>query len=314
MDALQTVRLAADTYCGRAAGAGAQAGIAVVTGSVTGARFRVTKGSGASSSEAGSGSQRRGTLLQATDVAVHFGGVRAVDGVSISVSEGELLGLVGPNGSGKSTMLGVLSGLTRLTTGTLEFRGVRYDQYRPARVAGLGIARTFQTVRLVARLSAVGNVMLGADRGAGRTRPRVTRPRTWFGLEADTRRAACEALELVGMSDYAKAVVTDLPYGLQRKVEIARALASRPDILLLDEPVAGMSQGEREALSALIKQLSEQGLTQVLVEHDVGMVTSLCPRVVVLDQGRVIAEGPPRTVMQTPQVRDAYLGGDYAEA
>jgi ABC-type branched-subunit amino acid transport system ATPase component len=116
------------------------------------------------------------------------------------------------------------------------------------------------------------------------------------------------------MSDYAKAVVTDLPYGLQRKVEIARALASRPDILLLDEPVAGMSQGEREALSALIKQLSEQGLTQVLVEHDVGMVTSLCPRVVVLDQGRVIAEGPPRTVMQTPQVRDAYLGGDYAEA
>jgi len=247
-------------------------------------------------------------ILTATDIKVHFGGVRALDGVSLSLEPGELLGIVGPNGSGKSTLLGALSRLTRITDGSLELDGQRYDRIRPAAVARMGLSRTFQTVRLLPRFSVLENVMLGADqpslRGARSTS-------TWRsrGSEKHATDAAMEALERIHLADIRQANPADLPYGVQRKVEIARALVRQPSVLLYDEPIAGMSRSERDEIADLMVELAEQGLSQILVEHDIGMVVRICRRLIVLDLGKKIADGPSTDVITMPEVRDAYLGG-----
>jgi len=255
----------------------------------------------------------REPVLDVDQVSVHFGGVKAVHELSLALADGELVGLVGPNGSGKSTLLGAISRLTAINAGQLSIVGQRYDHESPAAAARLGIARTFQTVRLLPRLSVLDNVMLGSNQAfrledGTRWLARLTSIRS---RERLLEQSARDALDRVGLGYLARARPGGLPYGLQRKVEIARALASDPKLLLLDEPTAGMSRTERDEIGALISQLSREGLAEILVEHDVTMMVNACPRLVVMSQGQIIADGDARSVVRLPSVQEAYLGGDY---
>jgi branched-chain amino acid transport system ATP-binding protein len=248
-------------------------------------------------------------LLDVTDVKVHFGGVRAVDGVSLKLEAG-VYGLVGPNGSGKSTLLGALSRMTNLTSGELCFEGHHYQDRSVAHTARMGIGRTFQTVRLLPSLSVRENVMLGADARlygqsviASWIAPWRTRR-----CEQACREAADEAitrLDLNGLEDRPTGL---LPYGTQRRVEIARALAAHPKLLLFDEPTAGMNREERDKIGQVMRQIHADGVTQVLVEHDMQMITDVCDHVFVMNFGKVIAEGTAETVVQNREVQEAYLG------
>ena len=250
------------------------------------------------------------TLLKLEDVRVSFGGVHALDGVTMEFPQGIACGVIGPNGSGKTTLLGVISRLTPLTTGRLSFEGVDYSATPAFVPSQLGIARTFQSVRLLPMLSVRMNVMVGAASTAATRGP----VRNWVNLlraRRDGREAgavADEMLERVGLQRYANAVPQDLPYGLQRRVEIARALATQPKLLLLDEPMAGMNRSEREDISALLAELLREGLTQIFVEHDLSMIYRVCETSYALDFGKVIASGSPRSVANEPVVREAYLG------
>jgi len=249
-------------------------------------------------------------LLEVQDAAVHFGGVKALDGVSLTIEPGTLCGMIGPNGSGKSTLLGAISRLTNLTSGRLILEGQEYTRVAPHRANAVGIARTFQTVRLLESMTVLGNVMVGAatravQRGALSNWLFVTR--AWADNRG-ARRGAERALERVGMTEFADAYPQDLPYGRQRHVEIARALASEPRLLLLDEPTAGMNHAERDEVGDLLMALSAGGLTQVLVEHDLAMIHRVCSHTFALNFGKVIASGTPSEVSRTEPVREAYLG------
>lgn len=239
-----------------------------------------------------------------------FGGVRALDGVTMAIEDGVCCGIIGPNGSGKTTLLGAVTRLTKLSGGRIFFEEKEYSGLSPARTARLGIARTFQTVRLLPTLTVTKNVMVGAASAAGARRPIANVARLATAV-SDNRKAqigAEQALERVGMLDHGASLPQDLPYGLQRRVEIARALAAAPKLLLLDEPMAGMSGTERLNIAALLQELKQQGLTQVLVEHDLEMIHRVCDTCYALDFGRVIAEGPSYQVAAQPVVREAYLG------
>lgn len=249
-------------------------------------------------------------LLDIQDVAVAFGAVRAVDGVSLTVPRGVVCGLIGPNGSGKTTLLGVISRLVPIQAGRLRFDGTDITWAKPDWVSRAGVARTFQAMRLLGHLSVRENVMIGAD---FHTAPRSL-VRSWLDLrrsraaERAARAVADEALDRVGMLEFADAGPLELPYGMQRRVEIARALATRPKILLLDEPVAGMNDEERREVSEIIQGLSDEGLTQILVEHDLATIHRVCDLAYVLNFGKVIAHGTAREVIDVPAVREAYLG------
>jgi ABC-type branched-subunit amino acid transport system ATPase component len=255
-------------------------------------------------------------LLRVEDVHVVFGGVHAVDGASLTVSRGSLLGLIGPNGSGKSTLLGGMSRLTALTSGRLFLDGVEYTRVPAHRATAMGISRTFQTVRLLATMTVLHNVMIGA---ATRTVQRAPLS-NWLlvprsrAAERQARAVAEAALERVGMQDFRHSFPQNLPYGRQRKVEIARALASDPKILLLDEPTAGMSHAERNEVGEVMMELNAGGLTQLLVEHDLAMIHRVCSHAVAINFGRVIAEGTPHEVAGDPLVREAYMGSGAAGA
>ena len=255
-------------------------------------------------------------LLEVEDARVVFGGVKALDGASLTVEEGSLCGLIGPNGSGKSTLLGAVSRLTGLTDGRLRLGGEDYTRVPAHDAAGHGIARTFQTVRLLEGLDVLANVMLGA--GASTVRRSTLRnwlDVRWVTSEEKRARAAAErALERSGMLDHLRAFPEDLPYGMQRRVEIARALAAEPRLLLLDEPTAGMSQAERRDVGELLVELHADGLTQILVEHDLGMIQRVCDTCYALNFGKVIAHGTPRQVADEPAVVEAYLGRKAAAA
>jgi len=254
------------------------------------------------------------SLLKLEDVRVSFGGVHALDGVTMEFEQGLACGVIGPNGSGKTTLLGVISRLTPLSQGRLTFEGQEYSD-APAYVPSqLGIARTFQSVRLLHTMNVQMNVMVGAGSTSATRGPM----RNWLNLpqsrkdEASARGTADEMLERVGMTRYARSLPQDLPYGLQRRVEIARALATKPKLLLLDEPMAGMARSEREDISSLLKDLLSEGLTQIFVEHDLSMIHRVCETSYALDFGKVIASGPPRDVADEPAVREAYLGHAHA--
>jgi branched-chain amino acid transport system ATP-binding protein len=239
--------------------------------------------------------------LQVRQAKVHFDGVRAVDGVDLHLWQQEVLGLIGPNGAGKSTLLNALSGHERMSGGSVLVAGREVTGRRPHQIARLGLARTFQSVRLFGRLTVRENVELGPV-GLGVRRK-------------EARQRADELIELFGLRDRADQFAEALPQGAERRVGIARALAMRPKLLLMDEPAAGLSEPERDELVTIIDRIrSEFACAVLLIEHDMRMVMKICDRVQVINQGRTISVGNPAHVRSDPAVIEAYLGGERREA
>jgi branched-chain amino acid transport system ATP-binding protein len=242
-------------------------------------------------------------VLATEDLAVHYGGIKAVDGIDLTVAAGTIVGLLGPNGSGKSTLLAAITRFVTPTRGRMLLDGEDFSHIKPAKLAARGVARTFQTVRLLPDLTVVENVQLGADLHPQRG------PRGWVGRTV--AEAVDDAIDRTGLGDHRSSRPGELSYGMQRRVEIARALATRPRLLLLDEPTAGMNQSERHEVSELLGQLRDEGLTQLLVEHDVSMMVDTCDRLLAMVLGRVVAEGVPSDVVRNPAVQEAYLGKGF---
>ena len=253
------------------------------------------------------------TLLSAEGVGKRFGGVQALSDVDFTIRHGEIYGLIGPNGAGKTTLFNVLTGIYAPDGGTFTFDGQSIVGLKPHEVAERGIARTFQNIRLFANLSALENVMVGRH---VRTRTGVwgaiSRHRRARDEEAGIQRRAVDLLEYVGVAPRAMDLAKNLPYGFQRRLEIARALATEPKLLALDEPAAGMNATETASLEALLHNIRRDGTTILLIEHDMKLVMGVCDRVLVLDYGRRIAEGPAAAVQKDPAVISAYLGGDVS--
>ena len=250
-------------------------------------------------------------LLRLEDVRRTFGGVRAVDGVRFEVGAGEVHGLIGPNGAGKTTLLNLVSGLIRADGGAISLDGRRIDGLAPHRIAALGITRTYQNIRLFPALTAADNVIVGEH--LRRRDPLWKRMLFLPSVRSEERAAREKALHLlarVGLPERAGERAANLSYGEQRRVEIARALASEPRVLLLDEPTAGMNPAEVASIAALIRDLALRGHSVLLVEHNVKLVMDVCERITVLDFGKVIADGVPSAVAKDPAVVAAYLGSD----
>jgi branched-chain amino acid transport system ATP-binding protein len=242
------------------------------------------------------------SILSISDVVVRYGGVVAVDHVSFELENGAIHGLVGPNGSGKSTLLAAISGTRKANEGSIRFDGRETRQWTPWRLSRHGMARTFQGARVVPELTVRDNVALGLDWSPTRRVVPLRRRRS------EAASAIAGALETCGIAHLADGIASDLSYGTQRLVEIARAVVARPRLLLLDEPTAGMNDHERSEIEAVQRTLGEQGVTQVLVEHNMGMVVRMCAHVYVLNSGVLIASGSPTEIVNDPNVQQAYLG------
>lgn len=248
-------------------------------------------------------------LLRAENVCKYFGGVKAVDGVSMTVSRGEIIAVIGPNGAGKTTFFNICSGYGKATKGKIYFKSKDITSMRPEAISLMGMGRTFQKTQLFKYMSVFENVRVGCHQD--------TKSGIWDAIlhtkrykqdEAYASEKSREIIEMTGLSEYSEVLAGNLAYGIQRRVEIARALASSPDILLLDEPAAGMNPNETRDLMQFLKKLNEGGQTILLIEHDMKFVMNLSHRIIVLNFGEKICEGTPEEVRNNKGVQEAYFG------
>lgn len=248
-------------------------------------------------------------VLGFDNITMRFGGVTALDSVDFTVNTGEILGLIGPNGAGKTTVFNVITGVYKPTVGTVRFEDKPITGKKRYQITKTGIARTFQNIRLFPEMTALENVMVGADAhhkaSVGSALLRLPRHHQ---EERDGTAKAMELLSFMGIAKRAHEAARNLPYGDQRRLEIARAMATNPRLLLLDEPAAGFNPNEKIELMALIRSIRDQGFTVLLIEHDMGLVMGVTDRIVVLDFGKKIAEGSPAEIRENPDVVAAYLG------
>jgi branched-chain amino acid transport system ATP-binding protein len=254
-------------------------------------------------------------LLEVDDVTIRFGGLTALDSVTFDIHEGEILGLIGPNGAGKTTCFNVMTGVYQATSGQVRFDGSPLAKLKRHKITKLGIARTFQNIRLFKSMSVLENVMVGADAHSrvGFWDALLRTPRHRH-TEAESTARAKELLKIVGISARHDDLAANLSYGDQRRLEIARAMATGPKLLCLDEPAAGFNPAEKVKLMDLIRRVRDEGYTVLLIEHDMRLVMGVTDRIVVLEFGRKIAEGVPAEIRDNPAVIAAYLGVEEEDA